>query len=218
MGQPTAKGRQSSAKAQVLEPEMRRKPRQERAVATVDAIVQAAGEVFGDLGYAGATTNKIAARAGVSIGTLYQYFPDKDALVQKLQENHHHEAHEVIDKGLSRLGDNSVSLHAAISTMMTDLILLHEKDPKLLRFLGQVKHLGCMDHNEKEEEILTREVEKILSMRTDVRVSDTKTSAFVVRLTIGSLSRWMVHDAPESVDKSRIVEETATMVSDYLTG
>jgi AcrR family transcriptional regulator len=60
----------------------RRSPRQQRAKSTVDAILEAAtrileaGEVF--------TTNHVAARAGVSVGTLYQYFPDKTAILHAL--------------------------------------------------------------------------------------------------------------------------------------
>lgn len=59
----------------------RRKPRQSRSRATVDAILQATAQVLVRDGYQKATTNRIAERAGVSVGTLYQYFPNKDALV-----------------------------------------------------------------------------------------------------------------------------------------
>jgi AcrR family transcriptional regulator len=65
----------------------RRTPRQARSRATIEYLLEAAAQVFGDRGYA-ATTNEIAARAGVSIGTLYQYFADKDALLLALAERH----------------------------------------------------------------------------------------------------------------------------------
>lgn len=58
----------------------RRRPVQARARHTVAVILEAAREVFDELGYARATTNHIAERAGISIGSLYQYFPDKAAL------------------------------------------------------------------------------------------------------------------------------------------
>lgn len=53
----------------------RKQPRQQRSRATWEAILDGAAQVFGQLGYAGTTTNKVAERAGVSIGSLYQYFP-----------------------------------------------------------------------------------------------------------------------------------------------
>jgi AcrR family transcriptional regulator len=56
---------------------VRKVPHQKRARQTVEAILQASAEMFAKLGFAGTTTNKIAMRAGVSIGSLYQYFPNK---------------------------------------------------------------------------------------------------------------------------------------------
>jgi AcrR family transcriptional regulator len=69
----------------------RREPRQARARATVSFVLDAAAQVFAERGYA-ATTNEIADRAGVSIGSLYQYFADKDALLVALAERHLAEA------------------------------------------------------------------------------------------------------------------------------
>ncbi len=59
----------------------RRKPRQARSRATWDAIVEAAAQVLERDGPAGFNTTSVAERAGVSIGTLYQYFPDKQAIL-----------------------------------------------------------------------------------------------------------------------------------------
>jgi AcrR family transcriptional regulator len=63
---------------------MRKAPRQARAQVTVAAIVEAAAQLLARDGLAGFTSNKVAERAGVSIGTFYQYFPDKDALMAAL--------------------------------------------------------------------------------------------------------------------------------------
>jgi AcrR family transcriptional regulator len=58
--------------------------RQERGKKRMAELLRAAGEVFADVGYENATTNAIAARAGVSPGTLYQFFPNKEALAEAL--------------------------------------------------------------------------------------------------------------------------------------
>lgn len=64
----------------------RKEPRQERARATTEAILEAAARILERHGLAGYNTNAIAERAGVSIGSLYQYYPNKDAITVALVE------------------------------------------------------------------------------------------------------------------------------------
>ncbi|MEQ1065570.1 TetR/AcrR family transcriptional regulator [Acinetobacter sp. XH1741] len=65
-------------------PDPRKRPRQARSVATFEAILEAAARILESLGFAGFNTNAVADLAGVSIGSLYQYFPSKDALIVEL--------------------------------------------------------------------------------------------------------------------------------------
>src|SRR5687768_7969228 len=66
----------------------RKRPRQARSKATVDTILEATARILVKHGFDGLTTNGVAAAAGVSIGSLYQYFPNKEALVSALIERH----------------------------------------------------------------------------------------------------------------------------------
>ena len=65
----------------------RKKPMQARSQATYDAILDAAAQVLTSEGYVGSSTNKIAERAGVSVGSLYEYFPTKEAVFTALIES-----------------------------------------------------------------------------------------------------------------------------------
>lgn len=65
-------------------PGPRKRPRQARSVATFEAILEAAARILESLGFAGFNTNAVAELAGVSIGSLYQYFPSKEALIVEL--------------------------------------------------------------------------------------------------------------------------------------
>lgn len=98
----------------------RRTPLQARSRATVEYLLEAAAQVFDARGYA-ATTNEIAARAGVSIGTLYQYFADKDALLLALAERHLDEArHQLLAtvQAQGEAADRQALIQAAIETVV----------------------------------------------------------------------------------------------------
>jgi len=70
----------------VLEP--RKSPVQARSTASVEAILEATVQVLLDVGKERLTTTRVASRAGVSVGTLYQYFPNKSALLQAALQRH----------------------------------------------------------------------------------------------------------------------------------
>src|ERR1700677_5139026 len=70
----------------LLEP--RKSPVQARSAASVDAILEATVQVLLDVGKERLTTTRVASRAGVSVGTLYQYFPNKSALLQAALKRH----------------------------------------------------------------------------------------------------------------------------------
>lgn len=76
----------------------RKTPIQARSTTTVDAILQATLQVLVAVGKERLTTTRVAARAGVSVGTLYQYFPNKSALLQAALRRHMDEVHGAIEK------------------------------------------------------------------------------------------------------------------------
>ena len=100
----------------------RKRPVQERSRETVKAILEAAARIFGEKGLAGATTNHIAERAGVSIGTLYQYFPNKEAIVHGLMEKHVREGWELISRELPRMSAPGRLDHGMIRELVEAMI------------------------------------------------------------------------------------------------
>jgi AcrR family transcriptional regulator len=81
--------------------ERRQARRQKRGVLRVEEILQAAGALFAERGYDNVTTNMIAARAGVSPGSLYQFFPHKEAIAQAFAADATEHLHRVYDTLLS---------------------------------------------------------------------------------------------------------------------
>jgi AcrR family transcriptional regulator len=116
-----------------LEP--RKKPRQARSQATVEVILAAAARVFARSGYAATTTNHVAAKAGVSIGSLYEYFPSKDAILVALTERHVDEAERELGRVLAELRETPRSLDDTIGMLVRTMVELHARDRGLHRVL-----------------------------------------------------------------------------------
>lgn len=107
----------------------RKSPKQARARATVDAILMAAAHLLRTGGRERTTTNEIAKKAGVSIGSLYQYFPNKEAIWQGLRERHdaffENAARERIEDTGSR------GFRSAVRFMIDQMVMLHALDGPL---------------------------------------------------------------------------------------
>ncbi len=80
---------------------MRRQPQQTRGRQRIDLILDTAAQLFVEVGYDTATTNAIAERAGISIGSLYRYFPDKDAILRALAVRQQEQFHALYDRVLA---------------------------------------------------------------------------------------------------------------------
>jgi AcrR family transcriptional regulator len=98
----------------------RRTPRQARSTETVSAILEAAAQVLEAAGLAGFTTNAVAERAGVSIGTLYQYFADKNALLMALAQQEMQRALENV--GSAMRGDADPSVEGRVRAMVRAMV------------------------------------------------------------------------------------------------
>jgi AcrR family transcriptional regulator len=111
----------------------RRRPQQGRAHQTVQAILEAVVRVLKRDGLSAVTTNRIAQVAGVSIGSVYQYFPDKAAIFAEL----HHRHVEDIDRLVERtLVEHAASpLDVLIRAMMDAMVEAHAADPELHELL-----------------------------------------------------------------------------------
>lgn len=111
----------------------RRRPKQRRAQHTVEAVLQGAVRVLARDGLDAVTTNRIAETAGVSIGSLYQYFPDKRAIFLALHQRHAHRVQQVIGRILD--AHVAAPLEPLIVALMDGLFDAHAADPRELHAL-----------------------------------------------------------------------------------
>lgn len=113
----------------------RKRPRQRRALATWEAVLDAAAQLLEAAGYQATTTNAIAARAGVSIGSLYQYFPNKDSILLALAERHLDRVAAALETAFIDLDGRRPDLAGTVTTLVRAAVDLHRHDPAMHRVL-----------------------------------------------------------------------------------
>ena len=110
--------------------------RQARGERRMAELLDAAGQVFAESGYSAATTNAIAARAGVSPGTLYQYFPNKDAIADAVGGLYTAELREVMDSVLVTMPEG-MDLAGLLDRTVDPLVEYHLTHPAcIVLFVG----------------------------------------------------------------------------------
>ncbi len=104
----------------------RRTPSQARSRALVERIIAAAARVFDERGYAAATTNHVAEEAGVSIGSLYQYFASKDELLVALAERHVAEALPAVRAHVAEIEATRLPLEETLRALLALALRLND--------------------------------------------------------------------------------------------
>jgi AcrR family transcriptional regulator len=100
-------------------------PRQQRSRETYERVLDVAAEIFEKFGYAGTTTNKVAEAAGISIGTLYHYIPDKDALLYSLTERHLASGVDSVVSVFMRLRQEAPGLEESLRAVISLMVQMH---------------------------------------------------------------------------------------------
>jgi AcrR family transcriptional regulator len=106
-------------------------PRQQRSRETYERVLDVAAEVFATFGYAGTTTNKVAEAAGISIGTLYHYIQDKDALLYALAERHLASGTASLIGVFVRLRSDQPDLGESLRAVIEVIVAMHVEEPHL---------------------------------------------------------------------------------------
>jgi AcrR family transcriptional regulator len=194
----------------------RKRPRQERSKATVETILAATARVLVKKGFDGLTTNSVAEQAGVSIGSLYQYFPSKEALVAALIEQHVEEMNAAILSELTRVAQ--LPMAQAVRAVIELTIRAHSIEPELHRVLTeQVPRVGRLARLAEADSICRRMVAGMLTARKDeLAISDPDTAAFILVASIESITHRAALFAPERLRDPRLIDEAVALVTRYL--
>jgi AcrR family transcriptional regulator len=198
----------------------RRTPRQERAHETVEAILEAAAQVFERHGYAAGTTNRIAERAGVSIGSLYQYFPNKDAIVVELARRHLAQLEAAAWPALDALVEYVPPLRDGLTAIVLGTVELHKQSPGLQRVLfeetprsDEIRRM-LLDFFERVSGLIG----DYLAACPEANVEDSRLAGRMVAVVVDEVTHGAVIHPVNGEDPNVYARETITMLERYLRG
>jgi AcrR family transcriptional regulator len=194
----------------------RKRPRQQRAKATVETILDASARILVKRGFDGFTTNEVAHAAGVSIGSLYQYFPNKEALVSALIEKHVEEMSAALQSEIARMA--TAPMPEAVRAVIEMTIKAHAVEPELHRVLTeQVPRVGRMARLHEIDKIAHQVVTNLLAARKDeLAIQDPELSSFLLCSAIEAIVHRTVLFAPERLRDPRLIDEACALVTRYL--
>lgn len=197
----------------------RKSASQERSRATVDALIEATARILVREGFDKASTNRIAEVAGASVGSLYQYFPSKEALVAAVIDRH---SQEVMRTVRGELADAmSQPVETAVRQLVAAAVKAHRVDPRLHRVLAeQIPRVGKLENLESfNREYFALFRNYLENHRDELRVDDLELASFVCVTSIEALTHNAVLHRTLSDDAmASLVEAGTRLVVGYLKG
>ena len=193
---------------------------QERSRATVDALIEATARILVKEGFDRASTNRVAEQAGVSVGSLYQYFPGKDALVAAVIDRHREELSEVARGALAKAATQPIK--PAVRTLVAAAIDAHRIDPRLHRVLAeQIPRTGRLE----KVETFSREnyalfIAYLERHSDELRPIDLDLASFVCVTSIEALTHSAVLHNPAMLSDgaavTALIDEITRLIVGYL--
>jgi AcrR family transcriptional regulator len=195
----------------------RKAPSQERSRRMVEWILDATARVLSERNSAEMTTNLIATVAGVSVGSIYQYFPDKKALIAALHARHSRQMHDVVIAVLSE--HRSSSLRESIGAVTRALLAAHFVDLKLHRMLERQFAFfhGAEDGSHDDSGIRQQVYELLQRHQEQIAHQDLQFATWFTMCTIHALVHEAVIESPQYCSLSQLEPAITDAVMGFLT-
>jgi AcrR family transcriptional regulator len=197
----------------VLEP--RKSPVQARSTASVDAILEATIQVLLQVGKERLTTTKVARRAGVSVGTLYQYFPNKSALLKAVLKRHLDEVAKAIELVCDQQKGHSLDQMA--TALMTAFLAAKMRSAKTSVALYAVS--SDVDGAKVAREMGIRSNQAVVSMLRTAKeqlTADPQLVAAMLQDVMGGVSRRLLGSAAPEKEFETLQQEMIFLACAYL--
>ncbi len=187
-------------------------------MATVDAILEAAIDLLAARGYARTSTNLIASRAGVSVGSLYQYFPHKDAIVAALFERHAQGIELVVTASMADLRRPDVPVREAFHRMLEAFRAMHDANPRLARAVDPALdgRRQIADVVRLREERFREDLAEVLAARPDIRRGNHAVMASLLYEVVEAVTSAVMHGDARRFDRDIALAEATEAICRYI--
>jgi AcrR family transcriptional regulator len=195
--------------------EPRKSPVQARSTASVEAILTATIQVLIEIGKERLTTTKVASRAGVSVGTLYQYFPNKSALLQAALKRHMEEVTNAIQHVCREQAGGT--LQEMATALITAFLQAKMRDVKTSAALYSVS--SDVDGAKIVRQMGIRSNKAIVQMletASNPLKTDVQLAAWMVQGAMVGVSRRILESAVPVEHLGRLRQELISMACAYL--
>jgi AcrR family transcriptional regulator len=189
-----------------------RMPQQDRSRRRVAAILDAAAHEFAEHGFAGTTTTAVAARAGVPIGSLYQWFPDKEALIYGLADRHLSDGAATMLAALER-AEAAPDLASSVQLMVEAAVDANSGDPRVHRILYREapRPPDLQARLGELQDALTAWVAGELTRRGVAHGAKARLRARTLVLAVEALVHELVIEPPTGVTRRAAIREVTTV-------
>jgi AcrR family transcriptional regulator len=198
--------------------EIVRQPKQKRSITTKEKILDAAYQLFCEKGYYKTTTNEIAKVAGVSIGSLYSYFVDKDTIFLEILDRYHEEFEAIQEKLAQDMDYTNLNLHKWLGKFIDGMIRVHELTKDLNQEITilayskpEVKAIS--EKHRKQSQQVTYEY--LSRSKEYLRVTDIEAAALVSFNLITTVVDQIAFQKNE-IEKERLIEASLDALERYL--
>ncbi len=197
---------------------LRKSPRQKRSQSLVDDVIEATAKLIPHHGFDKATTNKIAELAGVSIGSLYRYFPNKEAifisLIQKVEENHRQHLKSALDRVRDLPPRDRVE--PVVGAIM-DFVLQKKQLVKVL--YTHAPQLGVLEYLIRSRQSFRSDIEMVLvEFSSQRRSRNSKTAARLIVSCVHGVLEDLIQEDSSHSEIEAIKAELADLFQCYLFG
>jgi AcrR family transcriptional regulator len=192
---------------------LRRMPVQRRSAKRVEQMLGACADLIEELGYDRVTTTLIAERAGVAVGSLYQFFPDKRAVVRELTRRNFERFMTEVTERLS--DDNLVHWWDVVDSMFDVYLAMHREVPGFSRVhFGDVVDIRLLDEEKDNNTVLADELTAVVVARTGAPLDAVSLPIAIAIEAADSVLRLAFRRDPNG--DQRVVDEAKVLIRGYL--